>query len=145
MAFNPDSTVYIERGNAFLGSVALDLDSLTFEPEGTTGTRLLDRNNVDRIAKLLKRFGCDRYDPDSHVPALINKQTLVTCLGSVNLTIEQLKSGGLTKLPGLAISKVLCLHGKHRISAAQQHLRFDDRWWSAACTMMVSDDLHNLL
>ncbi|QSS66486.1 hypothetical protein I7I51_07343 [Histoplasma capsulatum] len=113
----------------FRGCVRIDLSHLACEDDDVVGSRPLGENAA-RLIKLFKSVGCDRDDPEHHVPALISNDTLEEALSSSQTTVEALLSG--MDPPHLTLGdnvRLRCLQGKSRLQAASHFLDPGDKWW----------------
>ncbi len=120
------------RSSSFRGSARIHLKHLLFEePKGMSLTLHLDPKNVARLVKVFELEGCLRLEEEHRVPAIINEAILQEALSSSSLTNADLLTTGVP--PELQLSqftRLNCLHGKHRIAAAQQTLLPGNKWWT---------------
>ncbi len=116
-----------ERERLFCGSVKVPIFKLVAE-DVLTNPRQLDPKNVARLRNIFLLEGCQRLDPQHHVPVLINQATLGQALRSSNIPRASLKSLDEPQL--LSLDGVITyLHGRHRLEAAKDVLKADDKWW----------------
>ena len=114
-----------ELDRHFQGYARVKLENIDFD-----SGRDLDDRQVKRLLHIFKQQGCQREDTTNAISILVAKTA------SGNGPTQQDSSGSgvhsvvSAQLPHLN-SKVLCLHGKHRIYAARKFLKNDDRWWTA--------------
>ncbi|KAF2210284.1 hypothetical protein CERZMDRAFT_45788 [Cercospora zeae-maydis SCOH1-5] len=105
-------------------------------------------SNVQRLRGIFER-GCHRFDPEHFVPVLVDHDLLSRLLITTGVTSSDLtyQSPPLISVP--LGTKLRCLHGRHRLLAAQEHLKClptNDQWWgvkffdsgSAACRSWVN-------
>lgn len=123
-----ESRMNAERSRTYRGRAKVSIHVLLFESDNQMGSRPLDPKNVTRLLQIFQLEGCLRLEPEHHVPVLINIQVLNAVLGDARL-----QSGDLMTCkdpPKLNINvPLLCLHGKHRLKAANEFLDPHDKWW----------------
>ncbi|KAI9727190.1 MAG: hypothetical protein M1834_008498 [Cirrosporium novae-zelandiae] len=128
MASSTDQ-IYKEKQSCFRGTARIDLQHLQFKRL----VRELDYANISRLINVFKsEQGCNRLEPEHHVPALINDEDLNLVLQKSNVSPTDLLKPQ-TEPYYLAIPnwmKLSCLHGRHRIYAARTFLRPGDQWWT---------------
>jgi hypothetical protein len=114
-----------------IGFVKIDISSLVF-----TSGRELDNRIVNKLIRVFHRskYGCDRVDERNYVPAIITSQDL-SQLASRHQSLSrdlELSLSNVDVRPMLQVENevIQCLHGKHRIKAAEQFLLANDRWWT---------------
>ena len=114
---------------SFIGTARVRIDCLQFD-EG----RQVDSQSVKRLLRLFEETKCQRYNPDHYVPAIVNLPQLKRILRASKLNRNALKvpsEDGTWPFLNLEPShKLICVHGKHRIRAAELFLDPDDRWWT---------------
>ena len=116
-----------EKERVFCGSVKVPISKLTAE-NMMTNPRQLDPKNVARLRNIFLLEGCHRLDPQNHVPVLIDQATLDQALRKSDVTRISLKSFDEPKLLSLD-REIVYLHGRHRLEAAKDVLKTDDKWW----------------
>ena len=116
-----------ERQSNYRGSAKIKLKHLQFDT-----TAFVDPKNVARLTQIFEIEGCHRLDLEHHVPAMISDRVLQSNLRLSNITGADLMRNRIPpklKLPKDV--KINCLHGKHRIAAANSFLYLpDDKWWT---------------
>lgn len=113
-----------------VGIVHVDISSLAFKDD--IGLRELDKNIVDRLTGVFKA-GCSPDIIENHLPAFIEPTELDHLLRNSQLTATDLQASLLGRpYPRLNLGqeKLYCLHGRHRLKAAVEALRPEDRWWT---------------
>ncbi|KAI9676517.1 MAG: hypothetical protein M1817_000675 [Caeruleum heppii] len=114
----------------FRGSARVQIKHLRFETHKSSGTRSLDPANVRRLERIFEIQGCARLDPEHYVPALISKADLDRTLARSAITPAILHR--FDEPPTLDLdptTRLTCLHGKHRLQAAEHFLLPGDKWW----------------
>ncbi|KAF2158733.1 hypothetical protein M409DRAFT_61391 [Zasmidium cellare ATCC 36951] len=104
-----------------------------------TGRDLNDKH-VARLRKIFKLEGCLHYDHRHSVPVVINENLLLDALNRQHPGLHQLPKTG-KDAPALRFAadvQIACLHGRHRIAAAEQILGLSDQWWIVE---VFSDDM----
>jgi hypothetical protein len=117
-----------ERLLKYQGTAKIDLDHISFQP--LIG-REIDLKNVERLRDIFAKDGCQRLDIRNHVTAIISTQSLERACHAAGLTLEELKNCQ-QQYPRLSFrgQRVQCLHGQHRLKAAEETLAPFDRWWT---------------
>ena len=118
------NNIYIEIDDHLKGYARVKLDHIEFET-----CRDLDERNVKRLLKNFRLQGCRREDPANAIPVVVGGDLMSKVLMQQGLHSLTLRSFVPTQLPYIT-GPVICLHGKHRIFAAQSFLRETDRWWT---------------
>ena len=72
--------------------------------------------------------GCDRLDDETFIPATVDDNLLRTAIHNSGL-VEAVIRNPEGCISSLKISRVDCLHGLHRVLAAERHLDEKDHWW----------------
>lgn len=115
----------------FLCYAMVDIAQMSFE----SGVRDYDEANVRRLLGIFKEEGCRRDDPATYIPALAP---------DVDTTTWRQDGEGVQDLRrGYATLAFRCLHGKHRVLAAQRFLPHREKWWTVALyssSMVVERD-----
>ncbi len=107
----------------FVGYARISIDDIDFE-----SGRDKDNRNVKRLAGILER-SCERDNPANAVSVVVEKGPLTEAQHK-----DLYSSTGVSLIPSqlpFLHTKVVCLHGKHRIFAAREILSSSDRWWIA--------------
>lgn len=121
-------TTLKERDRSFRGTAKIDFVHLQFED----CFRQLDLKNVSRLVKVFEKEGCARLKPENRVPAIIPDEVLKVALQKNGLALDLNRSPFHTDHPKVSFSadlRIQCLHGQHRIRAAEKYLPKADRWW----------------
>ncbi|CEL09501.1 hypothetical protein ASPCAL12636 [Aspergillus calidoustus] len=118
----------VERQLKYQGTAKIDLDHIS--PQSLVG-REMDWNNVERLRQIFAKDGCQRLDIRNHVTATVSRQQLRRACHAAGVTLEALKSHQ-QQYPHLDFraGQVQCLHGQHRLKAAEDTLAPSDRWWT---------------
>ncbi len=120
------------KSSSFRGSAKIHLKHLLFEePKDVSLSLHLDPKNVARLIKIFELEGCLRLEEEHRVPAIINDAILQEAISSSSLTNAELLTTGVP--PELQLpqsTRLNCLHGRHRIAAAQQILLPGNKWWT---------------
>ena len=112
----------------YKGTARVQLASLAFRDRVSQ----IDSKNVDRLKRAFSLEGCLRLEPEHHIPAVVNDDTFQAVIDNAKVNPEQLKGAWATRLVELSFpdsSPLECLHGQHRVAAAEQYLCASDRWW----------------
>ncbi|RDL36259.1 uncharacterized protein BP5553_06871 [Venustampulla echinocandica] len=94
--------------------------------------RQIDREHVERLKGDFQRRGCMNETPDHWIPAMIDESILQAALEKLGISASQFKATSSDKPPLLDLGigmKLECLHGQHRIRAAEEGLDAPKRWW----------------
>jgi hypothetical protein len=107
--------------------------------------REIDARIIDGLVRVFRKTKCRRHDPDHHIPVVINQGDLSKTLEASGLTQEALatpaKDGSPHFVRAVGAQKFLCLHGRHRIEAAQKFLPDDDQWWTIKLVLVISQGI----
>ncbi|CEL06328.1 hypothetical protein ASPCAL07434 [Aspergillus calidoustus] len=131
-----------ERQLKCQGTAKIELDHISFQP---LISREIDWNNVERLRQIFAKDGCQRQDIRNHVTATVSRQQLRRACHAARVTAEELKSHQ-QQYPRLDFrgSQVQCLHGQHRLKAAEETLAPSDRWWTVDLYLDGLMPKHNL-
>ncbi|KAL8939684.1 MAG: hypothetical protein Q9216_003224 [Gyalolechia sp. 2 TL-2023] len=133
---NSSETAYEKRQSNlqsnFQGTAKVALRHLQFTESGQNPELHLDPKNIARLVQVFSIEGCHRLDPANHVPALISENVLSRCLqknslSKANLLLQKRTPPDLKLDDDIVLS---CLHGRHRIAAAQEVLLPIEKWWT---------------
>jgi Protein of unknown function (DUF3723) len=124
-----------ERYIKYQGTARIRLEALQFQ---WNEPRELSRKNVERLKGIFqgdKRSSGNirRLDPRNHIPAVVEQSDLDDALLASEVTAERLLSNPDNDPPVLKFAagyRLTCLHGRHRIQAAQEILPPTDAWWT---------------
>ena len=92
-----------------------------------SSTFTFNAKNVDRLIQVFKIEGCYRLDPDHHVPATISRQSFEQALQDANINHHTLINSD--DPPLIRPEGATVLHGRHRLTAAQNYLNPNEQWW----------------
>jgi len=113
----------------YIGTVRASLSSLSF-----VHGRETDPAIVQHLSEVFERTRCRRYDPDNFIPVIINQEGLKKALKATNVKraalTTTLKDGSFLLLKPALGQKFSCVHGRHRVMAAEIFLPSDDQWWT---------------
>jgi hypothetical protein len=118
-----------ERQKCFYGSAKVDIGVLHFD---RSSPREIDDRNFQRLLCSFELTGCFQFDPQHHLPAVIQESTFRTAVASAASSADAVLSRDPSQWPTLSFStgfELQCLRGKHRIEAAKQYLPGSTRWW----------------
>ena len=110
-----------------LGLVRIALNCIQFDDPSQKGIRDLDGSNVQRLLRVFEIEGCNQEAYP--VSALIPQDVFHGSASHCNLSPDDLERGDkFLELPeGF---KILCIHGRHRLEAANLFLPVNKRWWA---------------
>lgn len=134
---NSFEKLYLEERRAhFRGSIKVDIQAISLN-----SSQEVNYETVKRLEKIFQTQGCARLDPANHVPVLVEQRALKQALKDANVPPSDLLSHFATDLPYLTFQqeyKLTCLHGQHRLLAAQAYLLPEDQWW---CVDLYTSDI----
>ncbi|KAH7033935.1 hypothetical protein B0J12DRAFT_766223 [Macrophomina phaseolina] len=137
MAHTPLEELYLEERRAhFHGSAKVDLHSISMNYGQETNP-----DTVKRLIKIFQTQGCARLDPANHVPVLVEQSVLDQALRDANASPSDLLQQFATNLPHINFPpeyKLTCVHGHHRLLAAEAYLLPEERWW---CVDLYTSDI----
>lgn len=118
----------VERLLKYQGTAKIDLNQISLQP---LVSREIDQKNVERLRDIFAKDGCQRLDIRNHVTAVVSKKHLDRACRAAGLTPEELKTCP-PQYPRLLFRghQIQCLHGQHRLKAAEETLPPSDRWWT---------------
>ena len=124
-----EANLLADKARAFHGKAKVSLSNLRFEGDEVVGTRILNPRNITRLRNIFELEGCLRLEPEHHVPAIIETSILEAALRASKLQLQDLKTGEPRPLTLPSGTRLLCLHGRHRVEAAKQHFGPAEKWW----------------
>ena len=113
----------------YKGTARIPLSALRF---GHAEARVLSQKNVTRLKRIFHIEGCHRLDAENQIIAVIDPIVLQEALRGAGLDEILLRTAGEDGLfPLLETTPAVdCLHGLHRVRAAEEHLNDNDKWWT---------------
>lgn len=139
-----------EKHKWFRGTARVELQNLHLEGS----QRCIDWKNVARLVRVFADVGCDRLTPEHHVPVLVSEQNLETALLDAGVPLAHMLEPFHPDPPRLRFPdevRLICLHGQHRLLAADRFLPVKDKWWtidiytSGTVRSLSSRDLSNTI
>ncbi|CAI7613149.1 unnamed protein product [Penicillium pancosmium] len=133
-----------ERRLKFQGTARVNLSDIGH----FQSTRQYDSRNVERLCGIFRETGCHRFDIQNHVTALVTRRALKRACRSAQMKVKELLQVPSDKCPILGFSpgEVSCLHGQHRLKAAEEILPPSEQWWMVDLYLDdISLDLKNAL
>lgn len=124
---------FTKRKECFRGCAKVHLQHLRFEEQLDLLAQaiFLDVKNITRLEKVFDIEVFLRLDPEHHSPVVINDYDLEeSCQRSGVASGELFTSRIPPALNFTAGYSIRCLHGRHRIAAAQNFLLAGDKWWT---------------
>ncbi|KAI9736725.1 MAG: hypothetical protein M1834_000929 [Cirrosporium novae-zelandiae] len=124
-----DEGVFNDRYSKWCGSAKVDLRFLAYT-EAKHDARWIDEKNVERLIQIFHLEGCHRLDLENHVPVLISEEQLHQALSRAHLARQDLLN--LNEFPFITFEddiRLICIHGKHRLIAADKFLCPSEKWW----------------
>lgn len=117
-----------ERRLKFKGTARIDLEDICYPQYA----RELDSKNVERLCGLFRETGCHRFDVQNHITAVVGHQALKRACRSAKMKVKELLHVPPEESSILRFStgEVSCLHGRHRLKAAEEILPPNERWWT---------------
>ncbi|KAL5687471.1 hypothetical protein EMGR_001738 [Emarellia grisea] len=134
-----------ERNLKYKGTAKVYINQIVAHPSITRG---LDPKNVERLCKIFSRDRCRRLDVRNHVTAVVSRQHLEMALASAGVSTIALMTNPPDQYPLLDFpaGQVQCLHGQHRLKAAEELLPPSDQWWTVDLYLDdISSDLQAAL
>ncbi|BCR83589.1 uncharacterized protein ACHE_10991S [Aspergillus chevalieri] len=118
-----------ERQLKYQGTAKIDLDQISFRASANTK---VDQKNVERLCEIFRKDACHRLDIRNHVTAIVSRQDLRRACQDGGITNEDLMANNTACYPRLQFptGQVQCLHGQHRLKAAEETLPPTERWWT---------------
>lgn len=123
-----DADYVAEKEHNFLGIARIDISSLTFEHEYSSDHRVLSVKAVRRLQNTFRIEGCLRLPEENHISAIVDRAAFLHAVSTTGLgSFEDLWKDTPSLIP---LANVRCLHGLHRVRAADAVLEASDRWWT---------------
>lgn len=90
------------------------------------------KKNVEWLCEIFHKDTCCRLDTQNHVTAIVSRRHLRQACQVGEITNGDLMANNTVCYPCLQFltSQVQCLHGRHRLKAAEQTLPPTERWWT---------------
>lgn len=123
-----------------IGIARLDLSAFNFEKTLRERHRAICANNVNRLERIFALQGCQRFYHENFVDVAVDSSKVELAIQSSQIDRESLK--GPHNVPLLDLGPVDCLHGLHRVRAADHFFEDEaERWWVARlyAGMLVMD------
>ncbi|KAJ5737432.1 uncharacterized protein N7483_002557 [Penicillium malachiteum] len=133
-----------ERHRKFWGTAKIAIRQIIPHP---SISQRLDQRNVQRLCEIFEKEGCRRLAAYNHVTAVVSKHHLDDALQAARVGPAD-TTDNPHPYPQLhfARGQVQCLHGQHRLRAAEVHLPSCDQWWTVDVYLDdISPDLYNWL
>ncbi|ODM24144.1 hypothetical protein SI65_01734 [Aspergillus cristatus] len=129
MFTNAEWQLTTERKLKYQGTAKIDLDQISFHAFANTK---VDQKNVERLCEIFRKDTCRRLDIRNHVTAMISRRHLKRACQAGGITNEDLMANNTACYPRLQFptGQVQCLHGQHRLKAAEETLPPTERWWT---------------
>lgn len=112
----------------FTGAARVSIQHLEFQYP----TRQIDRKAIRQLIRDFDGEGYIREEPSHRIPVIVDNSILQAALEKLSLTTEIFRAKA-DNPPFLELEsgvKLECLHGQHRIVAAQEHLAPSQWWWA---------------
>lgn len=116
------SDVDAQLSKHFKGFGRISFDSIDFD-----SGRDLVIENVQRLVDIFRLEGCDRSAPANAISGVIEENIIEE---QINTSVHVPRTPTYQTDPPFITSRILCLHGKHRICAARRFLVPTDHWWT---------------
>lgn len=125
---NEELRKFEKKQSCFRGSAKIHLKHINFECDDL----YLDPKNVARLLQVFQLEGCFRLDLEHHIPAIIDEDELRRSLQKSGIASGDLfrRQAPPTLDLDTSTTTLKCLHGRHRIEAAKEHLLPGDKWWT---------------
>lgn len=109
----------------YRGTAKILLENLSFPHP----YRQIDRKIIDRLKRDFEGEGCLKLT--NRIPAIIDDATLDVVLHELQVGTEDFRAGSSEDPPQFALghAQLECLHGQHRILAAEEFLCRSQKWW----------------
>lgn len=109
----------------FKGTARIAIKHLAFPHP----SRQIDRKIIDQLLRDFEGEGCRPEEPDHRIPAIVDDLVLEAALEKIPMSVNAFKANS-SNAPILHLDQATleCLHGQHRVLAAQEH-NPTNRWW----------------
>lgn len=117
------------KHRAWAGSAIIQIRHMRFE--ALLDVRELDLEHVGKLVRKYKTdpFGCEPFLPQNRVPVLVSRSNLRDVLSRNQLMPKDLHRSNPPKLVLSTEDLIICLHGRHRLAAAEACLEPSEQWW----------------
>lgn len=118
-----------ERSLKYQGTAKIYINQIVPHP---SISRELDPKNVVRLCDVFSRDRCRRLDIRNHVTGIVSRRHLDLALRSAGVSSTSLMTNPPDQFPLLEFpaGQVRCLHGQHRLKAAEELLPPSEQWWT---------------
>ncbi|KAL5335653.1 hypothetical protein BJX70DRAFT_390567 [Aspergillus crustosus] len=118
-----------ERSLKYRGTAKIYINQIVPHP---SISRELDPKNVERLCGVFSRERCRRLDIRNHVTGVVSRRHLDLALRSAGVSSTSLMTNPPDQHPLLEfpVGQVRCLHGQHRLKAAEELLPPSEQWWT---------------
>lgn len=128
-----DEVRFTAKQTHYRGTAKIRFRHLTFDTAQLVGARTLDKKNILRLVRIFELEGCTRLEPEHYVPAVIKEADLDRAIARSHVTRGRLFD--CTSVPPVLDFEdgcvLECLHGRHRLEAAQAYFESPaDMWWT---------------
>lgn len=109
------------------GYARIRIDHLEFETRHDP-----DDRHVERLLNIFRLQGCHREDSAHVIPVVVEENFSAT--SELHTMNEPALSQTCSRARPACFAphvRVLCLRGKHRVTAARKFLNLSDQWWTA--------------
>lgn len=129
MYTDPEQQILTERCLKYQGSAKININQMVPHP---AVSQHIDTKNVERLREIFDKEGCRRLDIYNHVSAVVSRQHLREALQAAGVNTTDLLTDQPSRFPHLhfSIASIKCLHGQHRLKAAEHYLPSFDQWWT---------------
>jgi hypothetical protein len=92
-------------------------------------SRQIDRKIIDQLLRDFEGEGCKPEEPDHRIPAVVDNSVLEAALAKLSMSVDAFRANA-SNPPTLHLDQATleCLHGQHRVFAAQEY-NPTNRWW----------------
>lgn len=121
------------KQKAYLGLARVDLTAVTFDHHLGGCHREISDKDIKRLVQIFRIEGCLNLRDDNFLNVIVNKDHLDAALAETRFRGQGyacLTRDANGRIPYLPLLNVSCLHGLHRVRAAERFLDEDDRWWA---------------
>lgn len=126
-----DVNLALWKTEYYRGIVRVPLHTLSFQnPLVQQQHRDISQSNVTRLKNIFRSVGCLRLQQENVIDGVVDDEILDVALAACGITRSELKQLRWPKdAPSIEPKVVNCLSGLHRITAANQVLAENEKWW----------------
>lgn len=118
-----DKLILLARKSSFKCTAIVRMKAISFL-SNEQYPRNIDQKNVERIKRIFNTEGCFRLDKSNSIPVLANNDDFQLAMRD-----SAFSDDGPYPYFNFNDDSLICLHGRHRLTAAYEYLPPMDQFW----------------